>query len=198
VSLTSSQPIRSATLAPISNQAPTEPREPSTMKRSALAACAALLAGLLVGQSVRAADPAAPNPAAASAHSADPAAPSVPDVREDTSARTVPERRASGSSPNGAAGWTLVGASGALAVGAAIFGVMALQAQSDFQNTSLERAASDASDRYTRDTAAFAASTTVALVAALVGTYLLLQSDGESRALAAPVGIGHTGFALLF
>ncbi len=172
-------------------------------KRNALVARTALLAGLLMAQSAYAADPATPSahaadPATPSAHAAAPAAASVPAaVHEDISARTSPEHGVSGSSPNGAAGWTLAGASGALAVGSAIFGVMALQAQSDFNNTSIERAASDASDRYTRDTAAFAVSTTVALVAALVGTYLLLQSDGESRP-GAPVGLGRTGFALLF
>ncbi len=166
----------------------------SLMKRSSSAGCVALLAGLLVAQSASAGDLAAPGEPPA-----DPGTSSGPAVSEDTpAARVRAEPSATRSRPNGAAGWTLVGASGALAVGAGIFGVMALQAQSDFQHTSLERTASDASDRYTRDTAALAVSATAAVVAALIGTYLLLQSGGGSGAPAAQTGLGRTGFAVLF
>jgi hypothetical protein len=78
-------------------------------------------------------------------------------------------------SPSHALGWSVVAAGGALAIGAGVFGALALQAQSDFNNTAIENKSSDAADRYQRDTAVAAVLGGAAVVAAGVGIYLLVR-----------------------
>jgi hypothetical protein len=73
-------------------------------------------------------------------------------------------------------GWIALGAAGAMAVGASVFGAMALDAQSTHQHTSLERTAANAADRYALDSAAFGVLGGFAVVSSVVGTYLLLHS----------------------
>jgi hypothetical protein len=73
-------------------------------------------------------------------------------------------------------GWIALGTAGACAVGASVFGAVALDARSTFQNTSFERAAANAADRYAMDSAAFAALGGCAVVSAAIGTYFLLHS----------------------
>ncbi len=74
-------------------------------------------------------------------------------------------------------GWTSIGAAGALAIGAGAFGWMALQAKSDYDRTSIERDASDAASRYTRDTTVGATLGAAAVVSAALGLYLVLRSE---------------------
>ena len=71
-------------------------------------------------------------------------------------------------------GWIALGTAGTMAVGATVFGIMALDAQSTFQHTSLERTAANAADRYTLDSAAFAVLGSCAVVSSVIATYLLL------------------------
>ena len=153
-----------------------------TMTRSASLGCAALVAMVLVAQTAHGADPSGTAQAASDNEASAPPAPAP--------------SAAPASSPNNAVGWTLVGTAGAMAVGAGLFGAMALQAQSDFQHTSLERSAADASDRYARDTAAFATCVTLAVTAAIASAYLLLRPRGD--ATAAQVRLAHLGLAVVF
>jgi hypothetical protein len=64
-------------------------------------------------------------------------------------------RRASTTEPrssNRAVVWTLGGGAAALLAGSALFGALAWDAHRDFESTSYQRQAMDASDRYTLDT----------------------------------------------
>ncbi len=92
-------------------------------------------------------------------------------------------------------GWTVLGAAGAAAIGAGVFGVMAIDDKSKFDNTSIQRAANDVASRYTLDTAAFLTLTGCAVVASVIGTYLLAHSStarGASQASSMP---GSVSFA---
>jgi hypothetical protein len=87
--------------------------------------------------------------------------PAVP-VKDARSSRTV--------------GWVVLGAAGATAIGAGVFGVLAVEDKSKFDNTPFERAANDAASRYTTDTTAFVTLAGCAVVASVIGTYLLAHS----------------------
>ena len=81
-------------------------------------------------------------------------------------------------------GWASAGTAGALALGAGAFGWMALQAKSDYDSTPLQRAASDANDRYKRDTTAAYALGGAAVAVGLLAGYLFVRPD--------PLVVGHT------
>jgi hypothetical protein len=70
----------------------------------------------------------------------------------------------------------VLGAAGATAIGAGVFGVLAVEDKSKFDNTPFERAANDAASRYTTDTTAFVTLAGCAVVASVIGTYLLAHS----------------------
>jgi hypothetical protein len=84
--------------------------------------------------------------------------------------------------------WVALSGAGALAVAAGVFGALALQAHSEFDGTSFERPATDASRRYTQDTATFAALAGGAVVSSVVGAVLWWQSSrGRAPASATSV-----------
>jgi hypothetical protein len=66
---------------------------------------------------------------------------------------------------------------GALAIGAGVFGVLAVQAKSDFDGTMLERPALDAKARYEHDLGWSVGLLSGAVVAAATATYLLWRSE---------------------
>jgi hypothetical protein len=66
---------------------------------------------------------------------------------------------------------------GALALGAGVFGALAYNAKSDFDNTMLERPAQDAKGRYERDLGWSVGLLVGAAAAATVATYLLWRSE---------------------
>ena len=77
------------------------------------------------------------------------------------------------------AGWITLGVAGAFAAAAAVSAGLALSAKSDYDATSFEREASDAKDRFAtfRTLSIVGAATT--LVAAGVGTWLVLRDGGS-------------------
>jgi hypothetical protein len=87
-------------------------------------------------------------------------------------------------------GWTVAGTSAALALGAGAFGVLSLQARSDFDHTSFERAATEAEARYTRDTTAAIVLGASAVALAGVATYLFARPHANHRAAVAPTAHG--------
>ena len=72
-------------------------------------------------------------------------------------------------------GWTGAGTAAALLAGASAFGWMALQDKADVDGTTLERRATDAAGRYTRDTALAASLGGGAIVVGALAVYLLVQ-----------------------
>jgi hypothetical protein len=91
--------------------------------------------------------------------------------------------------PSRTAAWVVLGASGAFAVGAAVFGGLALDARSTFEHSPYEREATAAANRYTADSAAFAVSAGCAAVSAAVAIVLLAHPPH-----AAPTGSAAAGF----
>jgi hypothetical protein len=83
-----------------------------------------------------------------------------------------PAAEPAGMSPRRRASWIAYGTAGALAVTAAVFGGLAIDARRDFENTYLEMPAIDASDRYKRDLTLSITTLVGAVVSAGIGTYL--------------------------
>jgi hypothetical protein len=108
------------------------------------------------------------------------------------------EARASGPGPRGARtfwAYAAAGTGGALAIGAGVFGAMALSEKSDFDHTSIERRASADADRYNVDTAVAIALGSGAVVLGAAAIYFLVGPTGQ----APPVrGAGIHGVAFEF
>jgi len=83
--------------------------------------------------------------------------------------------------------WIALGTAGATAIASGVFGALALDAQSTFRSTSLERPAAAAAARYNEDSAAFLVLAGCTVLASAIGTYLWVhpvRRTGGAAALA--------------
>jgi hypothetical protein len=85
------------------------------------------------------------------------------------------EEAAQGKAPSRVAGWSLVGAGGALSIATAVTIGLTLSAKSDYESTTLERQAADARDRFTTFRTVSIVGAVLAVAAAGAGVFLLTK-----------------------
>jgi hypothetical protein len=95
-------------------------------------------------------------------------------------------------------GWSSIVAASALAVGAGVFGAMALQERSDLDRPLLPGMAPTSADRYARDAALAAVFTGTAVTAAVLGAYFLVVRAGQDRRAGRQAGLNATTIAIDF
>lgn len=91
------------------------------------------------------------------------------------------EARRAGNGASTVLGWSSIGAASAMAVGAAVFGEMALQNRPDVGGVPPAGVASATADRFARDATAASLFAGAAVTAAVAGVYFLVRSGHHGR-----------------